>query len=323
MAVPIVYLDQNHWIALARASLGRSTDTACLDALAIIEATARRGLAVFPLSGAHYIETHRQHDPERRARLATFMLRISRGWTISDENAVRHEIAVALAEAFPGRIAVPPLNLLGHGVWHAGNQAKPLLEDSLPSLANLPPATRAIVEPWAESLIEWVLLSGVSPDPSYLSPQPELIFPTRFADGLVDFRQRYQQTPAAQRDDLIYARTLMDLQEPIGETVLQNGLSADDVTLEEGRWKGLVDSMPTRRVQVQLHRQWVRNPNLTATHSTLNDWHYLGVAACYADLLVTEKLFADLVSRDGFRVRAEIVTNLRDLPAALAQLTRV
>ena len=78
-----------------------------------------------------------------------------------------------------------------------------------------------------------------------------------------------------------------------------------------------MDEMPLSRVNMHLVRQWAKNPSLPSTESTLNDWGYLGAAVQYADIVVTEKLFADIVHREGFRPRARIITDLEELPAVL------
>lgn len=69
---PIVYLDQCHWITLARAQFARhkipSSDE--LAAADFILKTVRDGRIRLPLSGAHMIETAKAGDGPRRHQLA-------------------------------------------------------------------------------------------------------------------------------------------------------------------------------------------------------------------------------------------------------------
>lgn len=74
-----------------------------------------------------------------------------------------------------------------------------------------------------------------------------------------------------------------------------------------------VESMPSRRVDLQLHRQYLKNPQLRPRVTDLEDWAGLAPAAMYCDLLVCERHFANLVVRDGFRTRARVLTSLEGL----------
>lgn len=142
-----------------------------------------------------------------------------------------------------------------------------------------------------------------------------------FADGLAQFRSEVLSLPASRREDLILGRTLKDIFPTVAEILIQNGVELSEFE-ELGRagWEAFVERMPTRQVEMQLLRQWVANPGLEATPSTLNDWTYLGLASAYADIVVTEKLFADLVSRGRFRTNARVITKLEDLSGLLAEL---
>ena len=52
----IVYLDLNHWIYLAQASVGHSKGSSFTKALEACRAARSAGTAVFVLSGTHYHE---------------------------------------------------------------------------------------------------------------------------------------------------------------------------------------------------------------------------------------------------------------------------
>src|SRR5258707_1102026 len=110
----VVYLDQNHWIELSRAAHGRPSRSHAMTALEAFRKAQASRTACFPLSLAHYIETLKQQAPERRARLASFMLNLSGGVTVAPPHVVlRHEIEVALERLFPGRVVPRPFQFLG------------------------------------------------------------------------------------------------------------------------------------------------------------------------------------------------------------------
>ena len=82
--------------------------------------------------------------------------------------------------------------------------------------------------------------------------------------------------------------------------------------LGEQRLKQVINGMPTRRVDLHLHRQVLRNPTYVARISDLEDWGGLVVACCYCDVVVCEKHMADMLRRDGFITHARVETNLEN-----------
>ena len=88
--------------------------------------------------------------------------------------------------------------------------------------------------------------------------------------------------------------------------------------LGELRWWAFLDDMPWQRADMHLKRQWAKNANLKPNNrnSSLSDWTFLSVAVSYCDIVVTEKLMADLYSR-GFNTRATVITQLSQLPESV------
>src|ERR1700729_3775043 len=72
-ATNIVYLDLNHWIYLAQASLGQLRSTSAATALEACRAARSAGTAVFVLSQIHYIEMLKIKDPAQRRAIACVM----------------------------------------------------------------------------------------------------------------------------------------------------------------------------------------------------------------------------------------------------------
>lgn len=115
----IVYLDQNKWIELSREAHGLDPSHRHVGVLSAVREAAEQGVACFPLSMGHYKETYAHSDPARRLRLASFMLSVSRNETLAPiEAIVEGEIEEALSRAFPGRVSVRALRLLGRGLEH-------------------------------------------------------------------------------------------------------------------------------------------------------------------------------------------------------------
>ncbi len=66
----IIYLDQLHWIEIAKHINGKPTKEGTDEALNHILGLSKKDIAIFPLSISHYYETLKQSDPGRRQRLA-------------------------------------------------------------------------------------------------------------------------------------------------------------------------------------------------------------------------------------------------------------
>ena len=76
----VVHLDQKNWIELARGYYGRAPDLQKIAQNVVKKSES--GQAIFPLSIAHFDETVRNLNRERRQRLAEYMMLVSQGWAI-------------------------------------------------------------------------------------------------------------------------------------------------------------------------------------------------------------------------------------------------
>jgi hypothetical protein len=65
-----IYLDQNHWVSLARAARGHPAGDPYKDILTLINKAVDLRTVSFPLSSQHYYEIHQQRDLRRRNDLA-------------------------------------------------------------------------------------------------------------------------------------------------------------------------------------------------------------------------------------------------------------
>jgi hypothetical protein len=135
----------------------------------------------------------------------------------------------------------------------------------------------------------------------------------RFKRHLEMMRPVISQMPAAQWDDALYAMALIDIEDPLNDVLKRHGLSGRDLeSFEKQALTSLIQDLPSRQVNLQLHRQAVRNPQMKHHINDLEDWS--GLAAAYCDVVVCDKHFADLILRDGFRPKARVITDVRALP---------
>jgi hypothetical protein len=94
-------LDMNQWVYLARAHYGRKPTADAIAALAAIRQYVRSGRLVAPIASANFIEAGESSSPERRERLARFMVELSGNLSIVNHDVIAlGECKVALMERY-------------------------------------------------------------------------------------------------------------------------------------------------------------------------------------------------------------------------------
>jgi hypothetical protein len=314
----IAYLDQNKWIDLARAYHGKHPDPTYTSALEAIREGIQQQTLVLPLSAIHYLELFRIKDSARRARLGKVMWELSRGYTLASTTAILfHELEVSLSRRFP-HIICRPFTLLAKGAAHAFGVPR--------SAYRVPPEARQTMSPRqvrhfeaeAETQLERATLTGIGPNGEPAPPFLATEHKENFKSHLENLPATAAQVPREQWDDLLCAISLLDIHEPLQAILQYHGLVPFDLL---GRGKSdlamFIEELPTRRIDLHLHRQVLRNPSLKPKLTDMEDWAGLGTAAAYCDVLVCEKHFANLLGRDGFQPVAKVITDVRELPLQL------
>lgn len=290
----IVYLDQNKWIDLARIENGLDVSERALALKHEFNAAVESG-CVFPLSAIHVVEFSRIKDHQRRHRLGKVMWKFSQGVTTAPlKEILCWELEVAFSKA--GYEVKPrDFNYVGKGIPHAFGEQ---LESPLAAA-------------FAEEIDEAMLCGseGIPPIQGPRSKQQEY-----FANHLRRLNEQKKQLEKARWDDWLYAISMMDITEPLYEVMSANRIpNADIEAWGKERIKSFMDSIPTRCLDIHLHRQVLKNSEYKPKLNDLEDWAGLGPAVCYADVVVCEKHFADIVSRDRFATKARIETSIYDI----------
>ena len=289
-------------------------------ALEFLRAASKEGIAKFPLSLAHYLETTKHSKVERRKRLADFMIEISQLHTIASlEEVLAHEIDASLRVYFGGRIAVKPLHLLGKGVGHALGTSTSRgfqVDDSSVLLA---PEERQRIEAMANAMFELGALAG--PDtigaPDSRNREAQDTIDDTFVETLRELPQDVGSLPDNQliRDVFLVGRCIGDIRVAIESRIAVHGISWDEFqSIGPVELMRFVYRMPSRRVDLHLMHQFSKDRNLKRERNDLNDFGYLGLACAYCDVVVAEKQFTDLVNRGGLEKKAVVISDLRELP---------
>jgi hypothetical protein len=116
------------------------------------------------------------------------------------------------------------------------------------------------------------------------------------------------------RENWLYAMSTVDILNPINDVLRKHSVPFDALgALGEERLKQVIDDMPTRRVDLHLHKQVLKNETYRAKATDLEDWGSLALATSYCDVVVCEKHMADMLKRDRFHTVARVETNLEDI----------
>ena len=313
-------------------AVSKSQSEEVLGALAFLRVAKNMGQVCLPLSITHYMETLKRREGASRDRLGAFMWNLSSGRTLAWGSAIlQYEIANALWHRFPSLVdpaKIGSLDLLGHGMGHARGEPihRFVVPDEFSSLFTS--AGRHEFEGQINDLMERSLL-GAGPFAAAAAAAGEVQLPNFsdveeiFATNLIEVRSWLEKLPPEALDDGVYLMSLTDILKALREALERHNisLSAQD-SLNWPDLRALIDDLPTQRVAAHLLREWARNKSLRVKPNDLFDWMSLIPATAYCDVVVTEKLFADLVNRGSLKKQAIVITSLEALPVVLAELSR-
>jgi hypothetical protein len=321
MAARVIYLDQNKWIELAQAVHGKA-NTHLLPIVDFVQQIKASGLATFPLSLAHHMETSKRLDAGQQERLGRMMWEISDGCTFASPKAIlQSEIDAALVRTFQRTLNVRPLELVGKGLAHATAKSGMRFTVKDPDSV-VPENTRLELEQFANRVFDYSVLTGTTPWGPAPRPRPDLSAPGRqFVANMAELREKLADVSDDLRRRTIYARLMVEIYDDLVAALTLHGFSIDEFAalgLESG-YEGYIrflEALPSVRVNAHLYTKWLQNPQLPFRENDLNDWYYVGAAVAHADVVVTDKHLAHIVNNGNLTKRAVVISDLRDLPSA-------
>ena len=293
----IIYLDFNKWIELSKFEHGKDSSKRARQILKEFRAAKASG-CIFPLSSVHHIEFSRISNLGRRERLGSVMWEYSQGNALAPYGRiVEREIEVAFKKYFP-KIVPRKLELIGRGVdFSFGVEIDSPLYHNLSDLFNKTMLTGS----------EELNIDPISSDNLFKQRKS-------FLSHLEEIHTKKHELEKSKLDDWLHALSMADILDPINRVLDYHGIDFSFLSsLDIAEHRSLLHSMPTRRLDIHLHRQVLKNPNYKAKMSDLEDWGGVGVASCYGDVVICEKHFADMLSRDKYRPKARIETKLENL----------
>lgn len=333
-ASPLVYLDLNHWIALAKANTGHRDGARWRQALETMRA-CREGWS-YVISLPLIMELTGNLRREQRADLGEVIEEFTDYACVMPLTTIAPlEFESSLAALVPITERFASIPLLGKGVAQAGGmrggfrvrdregndvtdrvrqQARggPDEFDRLLSAAELQ-ANRSVVR-GPSSDEETDTLRAVGWDPSTAHRVAE-----QRAQQEREQAARFDANPALRRDrlrDVVAARYVaLEIEEVREDALAAHDLRLSTALSDINRARAFTDSMPAADVWITLRVAKHRNPSSRWEANDIFDIDALSVAGAYCDVVVTERHSAHVLTqtRTAERHRTIVFTDLDQL----------
>ncbi|MQB46046.1 hypothetical protein [Rhizobium sp. ICMP 5592] len=310
-----VYLDQNHWIALAQA-VKRPKDYPALQSLpGRIRAEVDAGRLRLPLTFTNIYETHKINDPERRGDLAMVQAFLSRGTVFRGRRRRREqEIAQVIASLLQLPLN-PPENdwflssvfFEGAAEWDVVGQETTISERAVESIRSRP----------AECLYEYLV--GTTDAVRTESVKQFSAGSERLRAMVEERRQKHAAETPAMRRKIYSALMMIDDVALILKIANDVGASWKQVKdIGSSNAHRIMNEVPTyyveREIAVRLEAQ-----NRPIEENDFRDMQAFCAVVPYADLVVGENQFVNLARQAGLdkKYNTRLATNLSALNEAL------
>jgi hypothetical protein len=337
---PVVYLDFNHWISLAKAAAGHTQGDTFKDVLGTCRSSVSSGRATFVLAAAHYSEILKVGSTRQRRDLANVMESLTRFRTlVSRVTVMKLELAAALDFVLRLTPRDPDIDLIGHGVCHAlglsnggfrirerttGEDVTPQFReqygpqefDAYMSNALLELERSSLRGPRDEAELQKLRALGYA-------PQHALQVARSRADEERAQRLRLDGGGPWRRErlsDVVTARELLIEFQNMAPTAFQErGVGIADILTSSEAGVAFMRSMPSTDVSIELKTAWHRNRDKPWSENDIYDIDAMALAVPYCDVVVTEKACHHALVSAGMDTRMNTVL-LRDLPSLVPTL---
>jgi hypothetical protein len=302
-------LDMNQWVYLARAHYGRNPTASAVAALEVIRRHVRMGRLLAPIASANFLEVGESSIPERRERLARFMVELSGNLALVNHDVIAlGEGKLALMQKYRRQVCHPIRSQLVHpGLAPIfGNRFRMRNE-----------AIRELFDAVQDSpeVSEFLLAYGAGDSTARREKDERAL-------------QVFKNIRESDSKMAIPARRELEIRNAFEEGHIANllyqaaddlGISRDDLRTwlgDAGNRQDLHDSIPSCDVALRLIVCRARNKEDV---NDTKDFGFLKVVVPYANYVVTEKSWAHLLRTTGLgeKYGTHVFGNLKDLSQQL------
>jgi hypothetical protein len=306
----IVYLDLNHWIGLAKASVGHPDGGRYEQLLGVIRRLPPR--FAFPLSSVHFMEVSGNRNAGQRREVAATMEEISGFRSLTSMLTITElECDAALAEIAGTTSGLPSVELLGQGVLHAfgrrgGLRVRTADRDITPEARRMWRGGPAFFDAFSradDTVLSRTVLRG--PDEADVPKLVGMGWDPRAAKRVADERAQRQREMSerltaddrlrrGKTRDLLSAWYLtIEMFETFTRVAARHHAGIEAVIGDRDVARRLTDSMPSADVHISLLTAAQRNPQTRWNANSILDIDAMSVAAAYCDVVLTEQHFGN------------------------------
>ena len=309
--IPLVYLDLNHFIELARTVAGAKNVPAGYPALLdAARSAAAENRALFPLSESHLWEITAISDPKQRRSIAGVMEELSGfNYLLGRPSLAQLEIEAGIEDIFDETSPLPPLPLVrptfawafgrrggmtirnGEGKDAEGSARQRMGDEKYEAFiqhANYTVERGMLDGPSDEEVTHLRAQTNYAPEVARASHQSRL-------DYELDLSTRLQKDPQWRRGrlrDVVSAREVihewLDAINRVNEDRVNEGrppLALGD----EANARRVMASMPHSQVAISIKTRYHQNPAHRWTTNDITDIDAMSVAYAYCDAVFTDK----------------------------------
>jgi hypothetical protein len=333
----LVYLDLNHWVALAKANSRHRDGGQFREVLAACIAAVDADAAVFPISDSIYMEVAKIGQYRQRRDLRDVIERVSKYRVITSRMVIaEHEVEALLDRLFgPSPDPVNAMSYLDWGVARAfgkvggfriksGATGEDVTDEVRLRHPNGPEAFDLKLAQ-AELELNRSVLDGPTaeeePEMRGLGYDPMAAYEVNLRRAAQEMEQveRFNNAPSwrGQRiRDVIAAREVgMEANDILWRGVNARGADLEAAFTKPGAARDAFDSMPSFDVSVSLKTSYHRNPTHRWKPNHIQDIDALASTVPYCDIVVTDKEAAAHLKRTGVsrRLQTTVLSRTADL----------
>jgi hypothetical protein len=287
-------------------------------------------MALFPLSGTHYVEMYNIKDPRQRRDVAAVMEELSGFATLASRSTVQVLEVRAALDALTGRqVQTDGVDLLGFGVGPAlGKRGGLRIRDAdgrdiTDQFSAAGDNAAALAD--AELQLERNLLAGPRDEdlPALVArgydPRAAIKVAQKRADQEQELRSRLHDDSRWRRGrlrDVVAVRELVhELWDILQKALSERGDVQDEILGDQPSIRRFARSMPSTEVAIALKTMRHRDATMGWTPNDINDIDALSAAVPYCDVVVTEKFAHHVLttSRVGERMDTAILRSMSEL----------
>ncbi|HET7438079.1 MAG TPA: hypothetical protein VFJ56_01160 [Nitrospira sp.] len=324
----VVYLDLNHWVALAKAMAGHSDGEASADVLTGCLSALERGGVAFPISDSIYFEISKIRLHRQRRDLLEVIEAMSRFMVVTSRSVVSaHEIEALLDRvAGPNPKPIRSMNYLDWGVARAlgmvggfkvrsssGEDLTAAVRDAHP---DGPGAFDRLLAK-AELELNRNVIAGPAPDKEAdlrklgWNPTGGFEVAERRVTQEIEQVRRFDEDPRWRRGrirDVVAAReVLIEINDALFRGLSERGATLETIFPRLADTRHALDSMPSFDVAVTLKTAYHRDPMHRWTPNDIHDIDAMGSALPYCDIVVTDKAVASHAKRTKLAQRLDTI----------------